>query len=581
MSGRKLFLILLTVSCMLFFGIACGTDPLETEVTETEFVTEAQTEPVIPSPALSLAGKNISSFRIQSSPVIDPVHVQTLRDFLTSAFALSENEDGIVFDLSLSKKLNLEATTVIDGNTVSVCAGSNEGIGAVLRNFIDLASAQLPEDPSTDVSVAIESCVEDRFAYTVAANTTPAIGYILKAHTDKEAISYNVGDTVTFYFSLTSNKEVYAGTAFQYYVKTDYGYSEEGSVSAEDGTFCYTMQFTDIGYAQVTVVAQGYKSTVKGEIVESRQLTSLSLSACANFDQIDVSTEEPADFDIFWKNVLSKLDSIPPDVIEITEYKRGDAFSAPKGYKAFHVQIQTHGAPAVGFITYPEDAQPGTLGIQMIFNGYGPNRAEIHTDPNYICFNVCAHSIPSNISREAFNSIFIENNLLEYAVYKSDYDDPYSAYFTNMILRDVQALRYAETLPYWDGKTVYLIGGSQGGFQSVAVASLCPEVTKVTADISWMCNLRVNVDNMIPSGLTPEFCDNVLYFDTVYLARRLSGIDIDMSIGLTDPYTPPYGTTALYNNLKGCNKQLTMYQSGGHGGWSSNSETFVKSANEK
>ena len=40
MSGRKLFLILLTVSCMLFFSIACSTDPLETVVAETEPVTE-------------------------------------------------------------------------------------------------------------------------------------------------------------------------------------------------------------------------------------------------------------------------------------------------------------------------------------------------------------------------------------------------------------------------------------------------------------------------------------------------------------------------------------------------------------
>ena len=126
-----------------------------------------------------------------------------------------------------------------------------------------------------------------------------------------------------------------------------------------------------------------------------------------------------------------------------------------------------------------------------------------------------------------------------------------------MILRDLRALEYAKTLPEWDGKTIRLEGGSQGAFQTVAVAALSSGITSIRIAVPWFCDLGgVTVGRV--RGWRPDYRKALNYYDTVNFARRVK-CPVRMNAGLSDYVCPPSGTRILYRNFR-CPVTADFYQ---------------------
>ena len=165
--------------------------------------------------------------------------------------------------------------------------------------------------------------------------------------------------------------------------------------------------------------------------------------------------------------------------------------------------------------------------------------------------------------------------LKDYGFSAEDYKDPSQSYFRNMILRDVQALRYLKTIPEWNGRDIQLTGGSMGAFQATAVAALEPGVTDLSVFIVWMCDVSGRSVGRL-AGWLPEYTDNLNYFDSVNFASRVKCPTTISQAGLIDYTATPTGVAAYYNALR-VKKSVTFVQSADHTLSPIRRETYSKS----
>ncbi len=327
---------------------------------------------------------------------------------------------------------------------------------------------------------------------------------------------------------------------------------------------------------------------------------------------ITTSAPIPDDFAKVWQDQLALLDEVSPDIVRIEKVTSfvasGGAVKTQADYPEldiYAIYIDCLGNPedikrpagntekgpedgathASAYMSVPRNKAPGSLGIKFGFVGYGIQTVSPATwDKNNICFNMLAHSLlllpeedPSNFKTHYSGWVKGGSN---YGFDADDNSNIETCYMRNMLLRNAQTLRFAlkafgaeggalsrsfesETMTeadvnacleawrglYKEGNEISVSGGSQGGFQAIGMAALCPEVTSCSASSSWMCDTHGNLDtSKIQSTLRPAAGDGIIYCDTANLATLIT-CKTTLSAGIGDTTCPPPGNMALYNNL--------------------------------
>jgi cephalosporin-C deacetylase-like acetyl esterase len=143
-----------------------------------------------------------------------------------------------------------------------------------------------------------------------------------------------------------------------------------------------------------------------------------------------------------------------------------------------------------------------------------------------------------------------------------------------MYLSCYSAAEYLASRDDWDGKTLVVCGGSQGGLQSVMTAAIEPKITAVMADVPAGCDLTGPVVDRACGW--PGWYNNVQgkdaekvrnagrYFDVVNFASRVK-VPTLVGVGLIDTTCPPSGVMAMFNQLGGP-KELVIMPGAGHSG---------------
>ena len=132
----------------------------------------------------------------------------------------------------------------------------------------------------------------------------------------------------------------------------------------------------------------------------------------------------------------------------------------------------------------------------------------------------------------------------------------------------VRALQWAATLPEWDGRTLELAAGSQGGFQAFHAAAHFHHVTKISTASTWGCDWTGQAElGRMKSGYRPRcWFPDMAYFDAVFAARRVQcPVEITRA-GLGDYVCAPSSFAVLYNALR-VPKRIVWQQGWTHG-WS-------------
>ena len=369
--------------------------------------------------------------------------------------------------------------------------------------------------------------------------------------TDKNPLSYKTSDKVTFKVSVLRGDRLVSVPYFSWTYGNDDGFSTSNDVAGQSGQLVLTFDGNkNPGTAHLEVNAK----SKKGYKISSIDVK-FSGSVIFNCSEIGPYCPAPDDFDEFWDAALEKFMNSEPELLESYDV------ASPSGYDYYSVKIKTDGDPAYATISVPKNAEPHSLGINVYFQAYGVASTGFSNSPSFITVCVNAHSMENLRSDE-----YYEAKATELGDFGAIGDTRETSYFYGMLMRDVAAIRYAETAfaDLWNGVDIRTNGGSMGGFQAVAVAGIYPKVNSVGTGITWLCDLGGQSSGGTRLiGWRPDYNDATKYFDTVYFAPRVNGI-VSIDAGLGDNICPPCGLAALYNALT-CDKSIIWTQNRDHG----------------
>ena len=140
-----------------------------------------------------------------------------------------------------------------------------------------------------------------------------------------------------------------------------------------------------------------------------------------------------------------------------------------------------------------------------------------------------------------------------------------------MYLSCYRAAQYLTERPDWDGRTLVVMGDSQGGMQTFVTAGLHPKITAGLALVPAGCDLTGPV--VARAGGWPGWYfatqgkdagkvrEASRYYDAVNFASRIK-CPMLVGLGLIDETCPPAGVFAAINQLVGPKETVILVKSG-------------------
>jgi cephalosporin-C deacetylase-like acetyl esterase len=294
-------------------------------------------------------------------------------------------------------------------------------------------------------------------------------------------------------------------------------------------------------------------------------------------DKINLSTPVPADFDAFWRGKLKELAEVPvnPRVepVDVSALKFSQTLDF---YKVTLDNV--HGTHVYGQLARPKVGGKFPAILMLQFAGVYPldkNQVIAQAKLGFLVLNISAHDEPIDGTADFYNQLKA-TTLKDYVFIGCENRD--TSYFLRMFLGCARAVEYLTSRPDWDGKTLLVTGGSQGGFQSFATAALCPQITAVAVDVPAGCDLTGPlahpprafgwpywISNWGPKGRDmKKVAETAGYYDGINFAVRIHCPTL-VSVGLIDDTARPTGVIAAYNGIPGPKELIIMPLSDHHG----------------
>lgn len=394
--------------------------------------------------------------------------------------------------------------------------------------------------------------------------------------TDRDAVSYGIGDPMTFTFSMDYKGDASALPVF--FVRwtragDDGGFDNGMSVIAPGGTAGFTTSLDRPGFVHVfaeLVTADG-KALVRTQDGVAVPLN-FDGGAGAAVDRILPAAEEPEGFDAFWAEQRRILDAVP---LKFTAFPVPEERIAEKcrgRLKVSVVYVDCAGPrPVTGYLYEKIGAAPGSMPARCCFHGYGCEdfsdvrfgEGEMQLAETAVTFNVNAHGYELDREKEYYTEM--NKKLDGYALSKTENVDPHTAYFRNMAFRVMRAFDYMKSHPLWNGRDLWAQGGSQGGFQTVWAGSLVSGLTVCRPEVTWCSDMAGTTAGRL-AGWCPEYVPGLDFYDSVFHSRRIPAsclLEVTR-FGLGDYVCPPSGTAAHFNAAN-CPKKLVWVQNSQHG----------------
>ena len=278
----------------------------------------------------------------------------------------------------------------------------------------------------------------------------------------------------------------------------------------------------------------------------------------------------PRDFDAFWKKQIARLKSIPANP-QITPVDIGK----PEVEYSKITMDNIGGTHIQGQLAKPTAANGKKLPAMLIVQWAGvyPLQKDWiiwHARDGWLVLDINAHDLPID-EKEEFYRAQSEGPLKDYPAIGNDSRE--TSYFLRMYLSCYRAAQYLVERPDWDGKTLVVTGGSQGGLQSIVTAAIHPRITALMASVPAGCDLNGPLANRLPGW--PMWYNQVRdkdpakvreaarYFDVVNFAPKVHCAAL-VGVGLIDTVCPAPGVYAAWNQFKGP-KEIVPLPVGEHG----------------
>jgi cephalosporin-C deacetylase-like acetyl esterase len=365
---------------------------------------------------------------------------------------------------------------------------------------------------------------------------------------------YRVGEPIHFAIRWLGDD---AAPAAEYSLKKG-GLAEiaKGPVALNDGNFAVDSKLDEPGTLLLEIRSKG---------ADGKTVKALG-GVVAGTDQIRPSAPRPKDFDAFWADKIKELESVPPNV------KLEEADGGKPGVHYWKLTMDNiRGTHIHGQLARPEsgDKLPALLIVQWA--GVYPLQKAWATDraaEGWLVLNVIAHDLPID-EPESFYKDQMTGALKDYAGMGNDDRD--ASYFLRMYLGDYRAAEYLTHREDWDGKTLVVMGTSQGGQQTLVMAGLHPKITAALACVPAGCDMLgpdvgrkggwPNWYNKTEGRDPAKVHEASRYFDAVNFASRIK-CPILIGIGLIDEVCPPAGVLAAANVIPAPKEVIVLPVSG-------------------
>lgn len=376
-----------------------------------------------------------------------------------------------------------------------------------------------------------------------------AKGPQLKVVTDRPDAIYKTGEEARFLISMTSDGKPVTGQKVTYrvdnFINGAAGFPK-GTLTLGDKPAVVKVTSDQPGFLRCTVTA-----------VDNKKLTKIAGAAFSPLE-IEPSLPVPDDFDQFWLNQKKQLAEVPAKA-KLEKVKQPN-----QNIVCFDVQVDClGGAPVSGYFAKPKNAKPKSLPAVLWVHGAGVRSSSLANAVNgakagMLSMDINAHGIPNGKPAQFYKDLS-QGALKGYRHEGRESRD--KVYFRGMFLRLVRAIDFLAAQPEWDGKTIAVIGHSQGGGQALVAGGIDDRVTFIATGVPAICDHsgraagRINgwpklVTTLADGKPEPKQLKTGQYVDAVNFASRCKA-DAIMSVGFIDGTCPPSSCYAAYNLLQG------------------------------
>jgi cephalosporin-C deacetylase len=290
--------------------------------------------------------------------------------------------------------------------------------------------------------------------------------------------------------------------------------------------------------------------------------------AVAAPNRISLSAQRPADFEAFWSAKLAELETIPPnpklEKIEIGHTNITYWKITMDNIRGSHIQGQL--SRPIEEKKYPALLIVQWAGVYALESNWVTDRSK----EGWLVLNIEAHDLPIDQPR-SFYKEQSDGPLKNYwAIGNEDRD---KSYFLRMYLSCYRAAEYLTQRPDWNGKTLVVMGGSQGGQQALMTAGFHPKITAALASVPAGCDMLGPVAGRSPGwpqwyfktdpGKDPEKVrETSRYYDVANFTPRIK-CPVLIGVGLIDEVCPPAGIFAAANQIESP-KEVIILPAGAH-----------------
>lgn len=376
---------------------------------------------------------------------------------------------------------------------------------------------------------------------------------------DHENWQYKIGEKVTFQIQVMKFSVPAKDVKIVYQIGPERMLPfKSDTVVLKDG------KLTLSGY---TMKEPGFLRCIVTTVYEGKQYRNLC-TAGFEIDKIQPTVTMPADFDQFWKGAAVELARQPLDTRMIFLPERSSALT-----NVYHVNVQGYnGSRIYGMLAVPKKPGKYPAVLQVPGAGIRPYGPDLElADQGIIVFTIGIHGIPVNLDIAVYNGL-LSGGLNGYFFYNMHDRDRY--YYKRVYTNCIRANDLIFSLPEFDGQTLAVMGGSQGGALSIVTASLDKRVKFLAAQYPALSDLTgytkgraggwphmLSETNKLWYSNDPRVVNTLSYYDVVNFAKGLQA-EGHYTWGFNDETCPPTSIYAAFNSIRVSKKADVFYDNG-------------------
>lgn len=371
---------------------------------------------------------------------------------------------------------------------------------------------------------------------------------------------YKPGEKASFQVAVMKNSELLQNIKIKYEfgpemmtpTKRDSVVSKDGQFKIEGGT----MKEPGFLRCKVSVVVDG---------VRYENLATAAYSP----EQIKTTTELPADFNQFWDNAKAEASKIPMDAKMTLLPDR-----CTEKVNVYQANIQNYrlGMRLYGILCVPKKSGKYPAVLKVPGAGVRAYTGDVAMAENgIITFEIGIHGIPVTMDPSVYLDLG-RTTLDGYPFFNLDDRDRY--YYKRVYLGCVRAIDFIYSLPEFDGSSLGVTGGSQGGALSIVTAGLDSRIKYLAAFYPALCDVTGYLygraggwphmfnDANKAFNAKKDKIETSKYYDVVNFARMVKAPGY-YSWGYNDVTCPPTSMFSAYNVIQ-APKSLTIFEETGH-----------------